>query len=158
MNFLKKINLKSLIFNLFMPVALSFIVTMLIGDFSDYYDSLDKLINVPSIAFPIVWVILYLLMGLASYFIFELDSTESKNAYYLYWISLLINILWPVFFFGFKMLLFSALWLVLLIVVVILVMKKYFKLKKISFYLLIPYLLWILFALFLNVSIYVLNS
>ena len=158
MEFLKKIDWKSLLFNLFMPIALSFIVTMLIGDYSDFYNSLNKPINVPGSLFGIVWSVLYLLMGLSSYIVFEKNTTESKNAYYLYWISLFVNILWPVFFFGFKLILFSSIWLLLLIVLVIFVMKKYKRINNLSFYLLIPYLVWNLFALYLNVSIYILNS
>ena len=155
---MKKIDYKSLIFNIFMPIGLSMIISLLLGDYSDKYDSLIKLFEVPSIVFPIVWFILYILMGISSYIIYEINTKESQNAYYYYWISLFINLLWPVFFFGFDLYLFSALWLILLVVIVIVVMIKFYQLNKVSFYLLIPYLLWLGFALVLNISIYILNS
>lgn len=157
MNIFKKIDFKSLLFNVFMPCALSLIVSMLIGNFSDYYSALNKFINVPAKAFPIIWIILYILMGIASYIIYEIGTSESKNAYYLYWISLITNVLWPLFFFEFHMLLFSAIWLGFLLLLIILVIKRFYKLNLLSFWLMIPYLLWTIFALILNISCVILN-
>lgn len=157
MNIFKKIDFKSLLFNVFMPCALSLIVSMLIGNFSSYYSSLNKLIDVPSKVFPVVWIILYILMGIASYIIYEIGTNESKNAYYLYWISLIWNVLWPLFFFEFHMLTFSAVWLGFLLLLIFLVIKRYFKLNIVSFWLMVPYLMWTIFAFLLNVSCAILN-
>ncbi len=149
-----KITLKELLFNIAVPVVLGFIVSLL-NDTNSYQTLIKPALSPPKVLFPIAWTILYILMGISSYII---SNKENNNkAIVIYYISLIINLLWSFFFFTFKLYLFSSIWLFLLIIFVVLMIINYYKLDKPSAYLQIPYLLWILFAFYLNISIYILN-
>lgn len=121
------------------------------------YKDLIKPINVPGIVFPIVWVILYILMGISIYIISEDDYSDKKRSYTLYIIQLIMNSLWTLFFFGFKWYTFSSIWIVLLLIVVLLMIYNFSKINKTAAFLQIPYVIWLLFALYLNISIAILN-
>ena len=121
------------------------------------YANLNKPFDVPSIVFPIVWVILYILMGISIYIISEDKYKDKTKAYTLYIVQLIMNSLWTLFFFGFNWYTFSAIWIILLLIAVILMIISFFKIDKKAAYLQIPYVLWLLFALYLNVSIAIMN-
>lgn len=150
-----KINFKKLI--------IFIIVTFLIGGFfsffndTSFYKTLDKPINIPSIVFPIVWSILYLLMAVSAYQISESNDYNKGDALKLYFVQLIVNSLWTLFFFGFKLYFFSFLWIILLIILVYIMIYRFYKINKVSAYLNIPYLLWLIFAAYLNYMIYYLN-
>lgn len=117
-------------------------------------DSLVKpLLFPPKILFPIVWTILYFLMSISLY----LSSKYNKNLYKVYGIQLILNSLWSPLFFMFKTYLFSTIELLILIIFVVIMIKEMKLENKLSAYLQIPYFIWLLFALYLNVSIYILN-
>ena len=121
------------------------------------YGDLNKPFDVPSIVFPIVWVILYIFMGISIYIISEDKYKDKTKAYTLYIVQLIMNSLWTLFFFGFNWYTFSAIWIILLLIAVILMIISFFKIDKKAAYLQIPYVLWLLFALYLNVSIAIMN-
>lgn len=107
----------------------------------------------PKILFPIVWGILYLLMIIGVY-----RSTKYEDSnYIIYYLQLLFNSLWTVFFFGLKVRLFAFIWLILLFILVLIMTISFYKSDKISGYLQIPYLIWLVFAGYLNLAIYLLN-
>lgn len=117
-------------------------------------DSLVKpLLFPPKILFPIVWTILYFLMSISLY----LSSKYNKNLYKVYGIQLVLNSLWSPLFFMFKTYLFSTIELLILIIFVAIMIEEMKQENKLSAYLQIPYFIWLLFALYLNVSIYILN-
>ena len=117
-------------------------------------DSLVKpLLFPPKILFPIVWTILYFLMSISLY----LSSKYNKNLYKVYGIQLILNSLWSPLFFMFKTYLFSTIELLILIIFVAILIEEMKQENKLSAYLQIPYFIWLLFALYLNVSIYILN-
>ncbi len=138
--------------------------TFLIGSFfaifisTGSYSNLIKPFPIPSYIFPIVWTILYLLMAISLYIISESYSINKTKAYILYLYQLIVNSLWTLLFFGLDLRLFSFLWIILLIVLVILMIIEFIKINKLAGYLQIPYLLWLLFAGYLNLSIYILNK
>ena len=153
---MKKINYKLLIFNILLPLIIGFIGSLL-GGFNNF-----DLINKPSFAppkilFPIVWTILYILMGISAYIISISNDENKKKAYIIYLIQLVVNSLWSLFFFRFKWYLFSFMWILLLIGLVIVTIDNFKIVSKLSAYLQIPYLLWLIFASVLNLSIYLLN-
>ena len=119
----------------------------------------------PGIAFPIVWSILYVLMGIASYLIYNLDikklSDEQivlrKNVLVVYGVQLVFNFFWSIIFFKFSMYKFAFAWLVILWILIVIFIKNAIKLNKASAYLMIPYILWITFAGYLNIMIAMLN-
>ena len=117
-------------------------------------DSLVKpLLFPPKILFPIVWTILYFLMSISLY----LSSKYNKNLYKAYGIQLILNSLWSPLFFMFKTYFFSTIELLILIIFVAIMIEEMKQENKLSAYLQIPYFIWLLFALYLNVSIYILN-
>lgn len=110
----------------------------------------------PDILFPIVWTILYTLMGV-SYGILETNDLIDEDIDSIYYSQLVVNALWSIFFFGLKWRLFAFLWIILLIVLVISMIRKFYSKNKTAGLLQVPYLIWISFAAILNLSIYLLN-
>lgn len=152
-----KINFKKLIISILIPLLLGGIVGTLTSGSDAYKEMIQPSFAPPAILFPIVWSILYILMGISFYIISESKNIIKGDAKFSYYLQLVVNLLWSFFFFTFKWYLFSSIWIVLLIFLVINMIKKFTSINKLSGYLQIPYLLWLVFALILNISIYILN-
>lgn len=153
---MNKINYKLLIINILIPLAVG-IIGNLLGNPNTYSIINKPSFSPPAILFPIVWTILYTLMGISSYIIMISNDTNKNKAYLVYIIQLIVNGLWSLFFFRFKLYLFSFFWIILLISLVVIMIYKFYKINKLSAYLQIPYLVWLIFASILNLSIYILN-
>jgi benzodiazapine receptor len=148
-------NKKKFLKNIFIPVILGGLVGLIIFKFLDYQYLNKPPLSPPGFAFGIVWTVIYLLMGV-SYGILDIkDFNDIKIVYYL---QLVINLMWPIIFFIFKWRLFALIWLILLVVLVIYMIILFYKKDKNSAYIQIPYLLWCIFATYLNLGIYVLNK
>jgi tryptophan-rich sensory protein len=154
---MKKINWKRLIISLLIPLAVGIISGLISMPFMDFNKVIQPSLAPPGWLFPIVWTILYTLMGISFYLILETDNYDKDTSYVVYFIQLFVNGLWSIFFFVFKWRLFSSFWLILLIVLIITMIVKFYKINKLAGLLQIPYLLWCLFALYLNIGIYLLN-
>ena len=148
-----KLNIRKLLFYVLVPIFLGSIVGFLTSSSNNYNDIIQPSFAPPGILFPIVWTILYTLMGISSYIV-----SEAGGSLGIYIIQLVVNLLWSFLFFTFKWYLVSFLWLLILIVLVVIMIRKFFDISKISAYLQIPYLLWLIFAAILNFSIYILNK
>lgn len=114
----------------------------------------------PSILFPIVWTILFTLMGIGSAMIFlENDNKpkEVRSALFVYGFNLFLNFFWSIIFFNMQAFLFSFVWLVILWVTILIMIIKFYQIKPVAGLLQIPYLLWVTFAGYLNLAIYILN-
>ncbi len=148
-----KIYLKSI----FLPVIVGGIVGLIISSFIDYNILNKPPLSPPSIIFPIMWTILYILMGI-SYGILKEKTLLDKKVSNIYYIQLFVNALWSIFFFVFKWRLFSFIWLILLVLLVVAMIILFYKKNKLSGILQIPYLVWILFASYLNLFVYLLNG
>lgn len=113
----------------------------------------------PGWLFPVVWTILYVLMGIASYLVWTSAAEESiiADAIVLYCYQLTVNFLWPIFFFDFGWYLFSFFWLLLLWLLVYLNFRTFYNISKAAGYLLLPYLVWVTFAGYLNLGVWLLN-
>lgn len=149
---MKKNNIKKLIVNIAIPLLLGILISLITKNSMKQFDLLNKPnFAPPRYLFPIVWTILYILMGISSYLI---TNKDSKQVYYF---SLFFNILWTIIFFCLKLRLIAFLWLIILIILVIRTIILYYKENKIASYLQVPYLLWLFFAGYLNLSIYLLN-
>lgn len=135
--------------SILVPVALGGIVGLIISNFLDYTSLEKPFLSPPSFVFPIVWTILYILMGI-SYGILKSNSLVDSNITLIYYSQLFVNVLWPIFFFVFKWRLFAFLWIILLIALVISMIIQFYRKNKISALLQIPYLLWLLFASYLG--------
>ncbi len=143
------------LFYLFFPIILGSLVGLLISGNIDYTTLSQPPFAPPKILFPIVWSILYLLMGI-SYFFYRKENDDSKTKI-VYYSQLVINLLWSIVFFLLKWRFFSVLWIILLDFFILYLIKLFWEQKKVSAYLNIPYLLWSLFATYLTIGIYFLN-
>lgn len=122
----------------------------------DYNDLIKPMLSPPGIVFPIAWTIIYLLIGI-SYTLLKEKGKIPKETQQLYYTQLIFNYLWTFIFFVFRLRLLSVLWIIILDVLVIVMTYQFYKQNKLSGILLIPYVLWLLFATYLNISIYFLN-
>ena len=150
-----KLNFKKLIFFILTPLVIGGI-GYLLGGSTDIYSKINQpSFAPPSILFPIVWTILYILMGISSYMVYK--ENDSELALKVYYIQLGFNALWSFFFFRLNLFLFSSIWLAILLSLVIYMVVLFVRKNKTAGYLQIPYALWCSFALILNIAIYVLN-
>lgn len=113
----------------------------------------------PGIVFPIVWTVLYALMGVSSYLIGRRKGDEEKEqqAQSVYIIQLFVNFLWSIVFFGFMSSGLSVLVILVLLALVGLMVYRFYKVEQKAAYLNIPYFLWVLFATYLNIGVLLLN-
>lgn len=150
--------IKKLLTYIFVTIIIGSFFTLFIMNSFDYYDEIIKpIFSPPDIVFPIVWTILYIIMGVSIYLISESKNYDKDKSYLLYIGQLFVNSIWPLFFFKFNLLFISFLIILLLIYLVIRMILEFYKLNKIAAYLQIPYLLWIIFATYLNLAIFLLN-
>ncbi len=155
-----KVKWKELIIAIAIPLAVGGLAALLSGGGMKTFEMVEKPpLSPPGRLFPVVWTILYTLMGIASYLIYvsEAAQTEKVQALTLYAYQLLVNFLWPIFFFDFGWYLFSLFWLILLWVLVYRTISKFSEISKAATWLMIPYLLWLTFAGYLNAGIWYLN-
>ena len=114
----------------------------------------------PSILFPIVWTVLYILMGISAAIIYNTKAArpdEKARSLFVYAVSLFVNFCWSIFFFNMRMFLFSFIWLIILWVLILKTILGYSKINRVAAYLQIPYLVWVTFAGYLNFGIWFLN-
>lgn len=150
---MKKINYKSLIKNLLIPIGSGAIIGFLARKDFNYIDTLNRSIDIPVIVFPIVWALLYILMGIWAYFDEkEYDGTSNT----LYYLSLILNLLFVPLLFTFHKILFSLILVsVLLLIIIVLFIKT---VRKKYGYLLLPYIIWLVFALVLMIDLFIKNG
>ena len=142
------------IFYVFLPLILGSIVSLLFDTSS--YSLLNKPpLSPPKIIFPIVWSILYLLMGI-SYYIISYEKNNKKVSV-LYYLQLSLNIIWPILFFKFNLYFLATLDIIFIIVTLVNLIYEMYKINKTSGILNIPYLLWLLFAFYLSFGVYLFN-
>lgn len=155
-----KIKKDELAIAILLPLAVGSVASYFTGDAMLIYETLDMPpLSPPGWIFPIVWTILYILMGMASYRVYRLGSKDQdvRKAMILYLIQLGVNFFWPLLFFKYSLYPFALLWLLLLLVLIVLTVKQYKKLDKTAAYLMIPYLIWTIYAAYLNLGIYLLK-
>lgn len=112
----------------------------------------------PAIVFPIVWTILYALMGISAARIWLApESAERNRGLTVFVAQLIVNFFWPLFFFNLQAYGFAALWLILLWVLVLYMILTFYKTDRLAAWLQIPYLLWLTFATYLNLGVWLMN-
>lgn len=130
------------------------------GNMNLYEEIATPAIAPPAILFPIVWTILYVLMGISAAIIYNSDASSPEmrtKALFTYGVSLVVNFFWSIIFFNMRSYLLAFIWLVLLWALIIKTIVEYKPINKTAAYLQLPYLLWVTFAGYLNLSIYLLN-
>ncbi len=134
--------------------------SLLSGNFSSFYRELVKPpLAPPGILFPIVWAILYALMGISAYMIYVSDAgtIEKRKALALYAVQLFVNFMWSIVFFRFEEIGAAAAVLILLVILVVFMIVTFKRIRPLAGYLNIPYLLWVMFAAYLNIGFLILN-
>lgn len=144
-------------------LIISVLIPLAVGTLSALFSGrMDMVRNQPALTppafiFPIVWTILYILMGISSYLINESDSPDKTGALTVYALQLVFNFFWSIVFFGFSWYLFAFLWLLIMLLLIAVMIYRFYQISPLAAYLQIPYLLWCLFAAYLNFMIYRLN-
>lgn len=157
----KKVDIGSLIISLLISVGGGFIAGIFNKNSMMMYTNLQKpAFSPPAILFPIVWTILYILMGIAAYRVYMVikETNTSKAPLVLYGVQLLLNFLWPFLFFKFRLYGLAFIELVILFIFIILTTVSFFKRDKVAGILMIPYALWVAFAGVLNFFVWMLNE
>jgi tryptophan-rich sensory protein len=158
MSTVHKINWKQLLISIGIALGiggLSALVTM--NSMENYETMIKPPLSPPAFLFPIVWTILFTLMGISSYLIFNSDDNRKSFALFIYGAQLAVNFFWPIFFFNFSAYLLSFIWILLLWLLIILMIKLFYPINKVAALLQIPYLLWVTFAAYLNFGVFILN-
>ena len=135
-----KINYKRLFIFILIPVVLGAIV----GILTSVNSNVDSII--PAWIFPVVWTILYILMGISSYLVYE--SIEEIPRIYV--TQLIFNLLWSFIFFKFKWYILAFIWIIILFILVIRMIKEFRNIDKLAGNLQIPYAIWLIVAAILN--------
>jgi len=154
----KVIKLKELIISIVIPLAVGGISSLLsMNGFKEFETIPKPAFTPPGILFPIVWTILYILMGVSSYLVYNTSCKNKYKALRVYAIQLFFNFLWSILFFSFKLYWFSFIWLIVLWALIIVMIYRFYNCKKSAGILQIPYLLWVTFAGVLNAAVALLN-
>lgn len=152
-----RINIKQLLFYILITLGIGSLPALFVDTVGSYKDIIKPPLSPPGFIFPIVWTILFILMGISIYRIVRTNNFEVDSLKVLYFVQLFVNALWTPIFFGLNAYLFAFIFLLVLLGLVVIMTIKFHYVDKISAYLLIPYIIWLIFAGYLNFSIYILN-
>ncbi len=151
------------------PFIVSVVIALAVGGISaavtsgsmDIYSKINRPpLSPPSILFPIVWTILFTLMGISAALVWQFRNEKPddvRNALIVYGVNLAVNFIWSLIFFNMQAYLFAFIWIILLLAVIVAMIILFKRVSPLAAYLQIPYLLWVFFAAYLNFAIYLLN-
>lgn len=152
--------LKPLVISIAIPLIVGGLSALLTMNSMETFSSLNQPpLSPPGWLFPVVWTVLYILMGIASYLVYTSNNSQSEiqSALAVYGLQLAVNFFWSLIFFNLRWFLFAFIWLVLLWVLILITLRSFHRLSKPAGWLLLPYLLWVTFAGYLNFGIFLLN-
>ncbi len=154
-----KIDFKKLIINIAIPLGVGALSALISMGSMETFATLNKPpLSPPGWLFPVVWSILYILMGISSYLITESGKpARAKTALTVYGVQLFFNFMWSIIFFNFEAYLFAFIWLIALLVLIIANAYLFYQIDRRAGLLFIPYILWVIFAGYLNFGIFLLN-
>lgn len=130
---------------------------LLSGSGAGYPELIKPPASPPGWLFPAVWSVLYLLMAIGLAMVINAEPAMARGAIRIYAVQLLVNYLWSFFFFRWEMRGFAALWLLLLVAMAMVMTLRFERTSPKAAYLQIPYLIWLCFAAYLNIAIWLLN-
>ncbi|MBP3695992.1 MAG: tryptophan-rich sensory protein [Clostridia bacterium] len=151
------------------PFIVSVVIALAVGGISaavtsgsmDIYSEINRPpLSPPSILFPIVWTVLFTLMGISAALVYRFKDTKHdgvRTALIVYGVNLAVNFIWSLIFFNMQAYLFAFIWILLLLAVIVAMIILFKRISPLAAYLQIPYLLWVAFAAYLNFAIYLLN-
>ena len=155
-----KRNWKTIAAAIAIPLAVGGLSALLTGSAMQRFGELNQPpLSPPAWLFPVVWTILYVLMGYASYRIFtsSCPPEEKRASLALYAAQLVFNFVWPLLFFRFRLYLLAFFWLLALLLLIAATALQFRRCDKKAAWLLVPYLVWVTFAGYLNLAIFLLN-
>ncbi len=150
-------------------LAISLLSLQLLGIIGGWFTSLSvrtwyiqiqkPAITPPSWVFAVVWPLLYFMMGFSFYLIWKKEKNTSglKTAAIVFFMQMAVNLMWSILFFGFRSIIGGFIDIILLVILVVLTIIRFYRLSVTAAMLLLPYLLWLCFALVLNFLILKLN-
>ena len=151
--------IKTYVISIAAALAVGGLSALLTGDSMEKYKALNQPpLAPPGWVFPIVWTILFVLMGVGAAMVFLSDSSSKKKPIAIYGLQLLVNFFWTILFFLLEARLFAFFWLLLLLGLAIWMEVSFARVNKTAGLLQIPYILWLLFAGYLNLAVYLLNG
>ena len=154
---MKKTNRSEFIIAVLIPLVVGSLSALISGDMQ-LYPMLNKpAYSPPSFLFPIVWTILYILMGISSYLIYTAYHPKVTKALRLYAVQLIMNFCWSILFFRQEWFLVAFIWLIVMIAVILLMTYYFCQIRLIAAWLQVPYIAWCLFAAVLNYGVYRMN-
>lgn len=137
---------KKLLASLAVPLAVGGLSALLTKDSMETFDSLNKpALSPPGWLFPVVWTVLFVLMGIACYIVVTAGG-GNRAALTLYGVQLLFNLLWSLIFFRAEAYLAAFIWLILLWLLILATTVLFYRISKPAGILMLPYLLWVTFA------------
>ena len=157
---MKKRSITDLLINIVIAELVGALSALLSGGYSDFFDTYkEPPLLPPSWLFPVVWVILYAIMGASAYLIktADADETDIKQALMVYYAQLAVNFMWSIVFFRFEALWAAFVVIVVLLVMIALMIVRFVRIRPLAAYMNIPYLIWVAFATYLNLATALIN-
>ena len=149
---------KSWIVPLLIPLAVGVVSVLITRENMAVYDAIAKPpFAPPPILFPIVWTVLFLLMGVSAKLVEDTPAPDQNAALAVYYLQLVVNFFWPILFFNKRAFFIAFIWLVLLWLLITVMVVRFYRIRPVAGLLQLPYLVWVTFAGVLNFSIYWLN-
>ena len=155
-----KIKIKPLVVALILPLVTGGLASLLSRGRMDLFETVEKPpLSPPAWLFPVAWTILYVLMGVASYRVFtaRTGSAEKNRALLFYGIQLAFNFFWTLIFFNLGAYWFAFVWLAALLALIVVTTVKFRRIDRPAAYLMLPYIVWVIFAGYLNFGLALLN-
>lgn len=148
------------------PYVTSILIALAVGGLSalvtssnmNTYENIVKpALAPPGWVFPVVWSILFILMGISSAIVYKKGGNDATDALKVYALQLIVNFFWSIIFFNMQAYLFAFIWLLLLLALIAVMIYRFYKVSPLAAYLQIPYFLWVCFAGYLTFMIFMLN-
>ena len=153
--------IKPFIISIAISLGVGLLSALLTSDSMNIYSAIvQPPLAPPSILFPIVWTVLFTLMGIGAALVYnkkEEKPKETQDALIVYAVNLFVNFFWSIIFFNMRAFLFAFIWILLLWAIILTMILKFRKVSPLAAYLQIPYLIWVTFAAYLNLAIFILN-
>ena len=157
---MNKINLRSLAICILIPLAIGGLSALFtVGSMKDFAALRQPPLSPPGWLFPVVWTVLFTLMGVASYIILETPTADEakKRAFKAYFLQLGFNFMWSIIFFSFGQYEIAFAWLLVLLALIVITTLRFWRINKTAAILMLPYIAWVAFAGYLNLAIAYLN-
>lgn len=146
------------VFSVLLALGIGGLSAFLTKDSMPVYSSINRpALSPPPEVFPVVWTILFVLMGIAAALVWCSNGRVIDSALIFYGFQLVFNFCWSLIFFNFRAYFIAFVWLLILLVLIGITAVKFYRIKKLAGWLMVPYFAWVCFAGYLNYAIWQLN-